>query len=50
MDYHIVIRRLAFTISVVSVLISSGCTSTITNPNYANNPEPLYPNVFIELP
>ena len=48
MDCCTILRRLAWAISVL--LISAGCTSKVTNLNYPNNPEPLHPNKFIELP
>lgn len=48
MDCCTILRRLAWAISVL--VISAGCTSKVTNPNYPNNPEPLHPNKFIELP
>ena len=45
-----IFRRLTFAVSAVSILLASSCTSKVNNPNYANNPAPLHPNVFIELP
>ena len=44
-----IFRRLTFAVSAVSILLASSCTSKVNNPNYANNPAPLHPNVFIEL-
>ena len=45
-----IFQRLTFAVSAVAILVASSCTSKVNNPNYVNNPAPLHPNVFIELP
>lgn len=44
------LKNLTFVVSLLALVVMSGCTSRVGNPNYPNNPEPLRPNVFIELP
>ncbi len=43
-------RQTTLIACVFTVLIFGSCASKVVNPNYSNNPEPLRPNVFIELP
>ena len=50
MGCRTILRHLSILVSVSALLATAGCASKVTNPNYPNNPEPLYPNRFIELP
>lgn len=43
-------RKTLLTLAAFGALILAGCSQTTENPNYPNNPAPLRPNSFIELP
>ena len=50
MDCRTILRHLTFAVSSIGIMAIAGCTTKSINLNYSNNPEPLHPNVFIELP
>ncbi|MBO5420118.1 MAG: glycoside hydrolase family 127 protein [Bacteroidales bacterium] len=43
-------KKLLLAVSVIAASVVTACTQQQTNQNYLNNPAPLRPNSFIELP